>query len=136
MKTMGILIVLAVNTWSDIRRKQISMLSVVVLSVAGIAGSFLKSGSGQVSLLGFVPGIVAAVLSLAAHGAVGMGDALLLLALGTVLTVEELTKMLCVALVFCALTALVLMVMFRKRRDMTLPFVPFLMAGYIGGLII
>ena len=136
MKTMGILIVLAVNTWSDIRRKQISMLSVVVLSVAGIAGSFLKSGSGQVSLWGFVPGIVAAVLSLATHGAVGMEDALLLLALGTVLTVEELTKMLCVALVFCALTALVLMVMFRKRRDMTLPFVPFLMAGYIGGLII
>lgn len=136
MKVMGILIVLAVNTWSDIRRKQISMLSVVVLSAAGIAGSFLKTGSGQASPWGFVPGIVTAVISLATHGAVGMGDALFLLALGTVLTVEELMKMLCVALIFCALTALVLMVMFRKRRNMTLPFVPFLMAGYIGGLII
>lgn len=136
MKTMGILMILAVNAWSDIRRKQISMLSVGALFAAGIVGNILKTGGRQANFWGLVPGIVTAVISLATHGAAGMGDALLLLALGTVLTLEELMNMLCAALIFCALTALVLVVMFRKKKNMTLPFVPFLLAGYIGGLIL
>lgn len=137
MKRIAILAILAVNTWTDIRKKQINVPAVIFLAVTGMVSVFVQeNGKGHMSVMVFLPGILVLFISVVTKGAVGMGDAFLLLALGTVLSPEELMEMVCIAMLLCSLAALALMVIFRKKRNMAIPFIPFLLAGYIGGLIL
>ncbi len=72
-------------------------------------------------------------LSLLTCGGIGMGDGWLLAALGTMLGVEEFLTALCLGLVCAALWALVLLIVCNCGKNTEIPFVPFLLLGYIGG---
>lgn len=69
-------------------------------------------------------------------GEIGMGDGVLLAALGTVLDVEEFLTMLLLGLLGSSIWALVLLAVFRKGRKTEIPFVPFLLLGYLGGILL
>lgn len=75
-------------------------------------------------------------LAFVTREAVGRGDALVILGLGAFLDWQQLMGTLFLALMACAPVALVLLVVFRKDRRTELPFVPFLLLGYAGGLLL
>lgn len=74
-------------------------------------------------------------LSVVSKGAVGMGDGLVLAALGTVLTFGELLGVFMMGLLCCSVWGIILLILPRTGRKTEIPFVPFLLLGYIGGLI-
>ena len=74
-------------------------------------------------------------LSIISKGAVGMGDGLLFLSLGTVLSFEELLSAFLLGLFCCCFWGIVVLFLSGKGKKTEMPFVPFLMLGYIGGLI-
>lgn len=62
---------------------------------------------------------------------IGMGDGILLVILGLMLGLRKLIGVLFLALLLCALTAGVLCLMGRAGRRSRLPFVPFLLLGFL-----
>ena len=82
-------------------------------------------------LLSMGVGGVVAVMSVLSRGKMGMGDGLLILAMGSVLSVGEL-----LALLLCGIYAGLQLCVFKKKRDEEIPFAPFLLAGYLGGMFL
>lgn len=86
-----------------------------------------------IGAVGFGTALIA--LSVVSKGAVGMGDGLVLAALGTVLTFGELLGVFMMGLLCCSVWGIILLILPRTGRKTEIPFVPFLLLGYIGGLI-
>lgn len=70
------------------------------------------------------------------RGAVGMGDGWLLMALGTVLYPEEFFSTLFMGMICSAVWSGIMMMGFCRKGSTEIPFVPFLLAGYLGGFLI
>ena len=135
MEQICILAFLGINSWKDIRTREVSLLTI---GIFGIVGMVRTCFWGTVSLdLVWTACMGAAVigLSIISDGAVGMGDGFLLLALGTVLTFEELLTAFLLGLFCCSLWGILVLLMPGSGKKKELPFVPFLMLGYVGGLI-
>lgn len=136
MREVVTLAFLGVNAWLDIKKKEISLLTVGILAVLGAIWSVM---SGRDLMQAVFPlGIVTVFLglSLLTGGAVGLGDVWILLALGLILETGEFLGTLCMGMLLAGGWALILLVILRKNRRTEIPFVPFLLAGYIGGLVL
>lgn len=90
MEQLCILIFLGINSWKDLRTREVSLLTICVFGAVGVVRACFIGGIdmewvGNVSL-----GSAVIILSICSKGAVGIGDGLLLLALGTVLSFRQL----------------------------------------------
>ena len=136
MEKICIIIFLVLNSWTDIRKKEISLVSVVVCMGYGIAAAVFR---GELSLEYFAsaaPGCLLIALSFLSAGAVGMGDGLILLSLGTLLSWEKVLAVLLAGSLCSSVYGAILLLFRRDMKKQQIPFVPFLFAGYIGGLIL
>ncbi len=123
---------LGINSWTDIRRRQISLLSVGIFLTIGILYQCFYLKQGSMMLLGLIPGIVLVAVSKATRESLGMGDALLMLVMGIYLGLEEAVNVLLLSLFLAAIWAGILLAVQRKKKDYEFPFVPFLLMGYVG----
>lgn len=132
----GILIFLGVNSWTDIRKREVSLGFTGIFAVAGIIWRLFSKGS----LVEILPvagvGLLFTGISVITGGALGMGDSLVLLALGTVMNMGDFFPMLLGAIFSSAACAGILLGILKKSRNTEIPFVPFLLLGYLGGLIL
>ena len=103
---------LGINTWTDIRKKEICVP--------------VSMGAGT----------IAAVISVLTRGEIGFGDGLLILAMGSVLKSGELLGVLCAALLLCGIYSGLQLLVFKKKRETEIPFAPFLLVGYLGGILL
>lgn len=136
LKEICILGFLGLNTWTDIRRKEISLVAAAVFA----AGSLIWTAcTGRISTSFFIPVGISAfflVVSIVTKGALGMGDGWLMMALGIAMETEEFLVMLLIGLGCSAIWAGILLVILHKGRKAEIPFVPFLFLGYIGGVLL
>lgn len=141
--TIGILLL-----WSsiqDIKSKRIQnggLVAGVVIVLAlffldgvkqGLFAEFLLSEGGVPwkNVWGLVPGVGVLLLSLLIPGSVGKGDGYLLCISGLALGLVCNFSLLCYGLFLAGGTAAVLLAVHKVKRDTKLPFVPFLLGGFI-----
>lgn len=136
MKELCTVVFLAMNSWLDIRRREISLLLTVVYAGCGIICSILQGRKIQDVLIPAGIGILFLAAGLISRGAIGAGDCWILLALGALLDTETYIRMLCIGFFLAAFWSGILLVIRRKSRKTEIPLVPFLLAGYIGGILI
>lgn len=136
VKELCTVVFLAMNSWLDIRRKEISLLLTVVYAGCGIIYSILQGRKIQDVLIPAGIGILFLAAGLISRGAIGAGDCWILLALGALLDTETYIRMLCIGFFLAAFWSGILLVIRRKSRKTEIPLVPFLLAGYIGGILI
>lgn len=135
MEKFFILAFLGINSWKDIRAREVSLLSIGVFGIVGmVRACFIGTLSVELVWTVCIGGAVIG-LSVISRGAVGMGDGLLILALGTVLPFEELLLSFLLGLFFSSFCGIIVLLLPGRKREAELPFVPFLMLGYIGGLV-
>lgn len=123
---------LGMNAWTDLCRRKVVLWSVGVLFLMGIIYQIIYMKQAEVLLWGIIPGAVLILASRLTEGALGMGDALVVLALGSVLGFSEGMMVLMTALVLAAIWAGILMIFCRKKKNYEFPFIPFLLLGYAG----
>lgn len=126
---------LGFNTWTDIKRKEISLAAVIVFAAVALGWTVY---TGDISLDFFLPVGISSlflVVSILTKGALGMGDVWLIMALSIALELEEFLMMLLVGMVCSAVWAGILLAVLHKRRNAEIPFVPFLLIGYIGEML-
>ena len=136
VKELCTVVFLAMNSWLDIRRREISLLLTVVYAGCGIIYSILQGRKIQDVLIPAGIGILFLEAGLISRGAIGAGDCWILLALGALLDTETYIRMLCIGFFLAAFWSGILLVIRRKSRKTEIPLVPFLLAGYIGGILI
>lgn len=136
VKELCTVVFLTMNSWLDIRRREISLLLTVVYAGCGIIYSILQGRKIQDVLIPAGIGILFLAAGLISRGAIGAGDCWILLALGALLDTETYIRMLCIGFFLAAFWSGILLVIRRKSRKTEIPLVPFLLAGYIGGILI
>lgn len=136
VKELCTVVFLAMNSWLDIRRREISLLLTMVYAGCGIIYSILQGRKIQDVLIPAGIGILFLEAGLISRGAIGAGDCWILLALGALLDTETYIRMLCIGFFLAAFWSGILLVIRRKSRKTEIPLVPFLLAGYIGGILI
>lgn len=136
VKDICVLIFLGINSWTDIRKRQVSLLSIVIFAICGTAWSI----SSKVKVLDFFLcagiGLIFVGISIFTEDAVGMGDGWLIMALGTVIQPVELFSVIFIAVMCSAVWAGITLAIFHRKGCTEIPFVPFLLIGYLGGMIL
>lgn len=136
MEKYGTLLFLLFSSFLDIRKREISIPVTLLFGLAGVVYSVRTGRTMTDYLIPLGIGILILVGSVLTRGQVGMGDGWMLLALGCMLRMECYIQMACIGMLFAAAYSGVLMLVFRKNRKTEIPLVPFLLLGYVGGMII
>ena len=76
---------LGINTWTDIRKKEICVPVLSVFLAGGILWRIWEGTFWADGLISMGAGTIAAVISVLTRGEIGFGDGLLILAMGSVL---------------------------------------------------
>ena len=120
----------------DIKKKQIRLNMVLFFGILGILLHMLwRMQSIENLLLGMSVGVVLLFLSVLTGGRIGAGDAVLLIVTGIYLGLEQNLELFFCGLFMCSMCSLVLLVLRKKGRKDSVPFVPFLLAAYMGMLV-
>lgn len=136
IKELCVLGFLGGNAWMDLKKRKISLAAAGLFAGIGMFLSWRQGGLGWQYLASAGVGLLFLAVSLMTRGELGMGDGFLILALGTVLSLEELLTVVMLAMAGSAVCAGVLLLGFHRSRKTQIPFVPFLLLGYMGGLLI
>lgn len=135
MERYGTLLFLLFSSFLDIRKREISIPVTLLFGLAGVVYSVRTGRTMTDYLIPLGIGILILGGSVLTRGQVGMGDGWMLLALGCMLRMECYIQMACIGMLLAAAYSGVLMLVFRKNRKTEIPLVPFLLLGYVGGLI-
>ena len=125
--TGGLLIA---NTIRDIRKREILLLPTILVLAGGVIRNMASADVEMWRWLpALLPGGVLLLLSIAASGKVGFGDGLAVCAAGIWCGMETILLSLFFALLMVPAAAGILLL--RKKRAGEVPFIPFLLAGFI-----
>lgn len=123
--------ILVPTTVSDISRKSICLwYGMVTVLCALITSIIFKENVGDV-IAGLLPGLFLGVCSVALKKTIGMGDAVILLAVGAAIGMERTFSILFLALLATLPVSMFLLVVKQVKRDYSLPFVPFLLVATV-----
>lgn len=136
VKDICVLAFLGVNSWMDIRKKQVSLLIIAIFTVCGSVWTIYSKGKALDFLLCAGTGLVFVGISILTEGAVGMGDGWLIMALGTVMQPPGFFSMIFIASVCSAVWAGIMLMIFHRKGCAEIPFVPFLLFGYMGVMLL
>lgn len=126
----ALLFYLAAAAWKDIREKTVSLRLGMGFGLLAVCVYVLSGQSPVIWLTGMLPGFFLLGTAWLTGQAVGYGDGCVLLVIGLYLGFAAGVSILMAGLLLICPVSLC--VFLRKRdRKRTLPFVPFLLAGYL-----
>ena len=134
----GILLAfLGLNTVSDIKTKKILLWSAGVFGVFGLGyGLVTKDLTLLQAFVALLPGLIFLMISKVTKESMGYGDGIIVLVMGVYISIQKLIGSLVLALIFAAVWSIILVVFFRKKKQEEFPFVPFVLLGYLGGILL
>lgn len=136
MQKIVLLGLLSLCTWEDIRRKELTVIYILLFGIAGVILHLFHPVCSIYSLLwGSLLGVGMMALSLLSRGSIGMGDGILLMVTGVYLGGTDNLELFFTGLLLAALWSLALLVCRKKRGKEEIAFVPFLLVSYIFKLI-
>ena len=142
MKELILGIWLGVQGGLDFKFKEIPVWLSIVGGVLGITFSVIEHREWTSLLLACVPGIVCLISSRLTKEVIGYGDGIVLVVMGTYMTISQVFSIGIIAFGIAGIVALILLVIFRKNGKEQIPFIPFLAVAYamvyatkIGGIL-
>ena len=129
------LFIISANSFTDVRRHEISPFLTAAGGIAGIVIWCTESGQGTPFPVSMLPGICFLLFSFLSRGAVGAGDGLVLIALAGCLPVTDI-----LIIAFCGMLLASIyagfMLLGGSGGRRSFAFVPFLLGGYVLYLMI
>lgn len=132
-----LLFLLGWNTFTDMRSRRIEGKSVLIGGTAGLLWCLAHGLPGlRQAVLGMLPGALLLLIGKLGKEAVGYGDGLIVAVIGIYAGLWDTFGLLLGALTAAAVTGSLLLICGRGTVKTELPFVPFLLAAYVGGTFI
>ncbi|MDF2473797.1 MAG: peptidase prepilin type [Anaerocolumna sp.] len=130
------LVWLILCSYQDVKRKQINTMLILIGAVVILAASFLQGDLDLMErLLGLTPGIILLLLSYITRGQIGIGDGLIICGIGICFGLLETVVLLAYGLFGSAIFAVIILCIHKADRKKTIPFVPFILLGYMGVML-
>lgn len=128
--------VLLLCAYGDIREKKISVYTIIAgIGVTLLLDFIQKDISLMNVLLGGGLGVALVIVSKLTKGAFGMGDAMLVGMIGVSLGLFGSLLVLFYSLLITSVVSVVLLLLKRVKKQTQMPFVPFLLLGYLGVIL-
>ncbi len=124
-------VLLLYSTFTDIKSREISGIALMIFTAAALILQILvyKTPAGEL-IAGASMGAFLIPVSILSRGRLGMGDALLVLVTGLYLGFFKSVELLMCALYISFFFSIFLLII-RRKKDISYPFVPFLMLAYL-----
>ena len=131
-----LLILLIYSSYTDIKTKKVMMVPVWGCALIAIIEIIFPTEEGGMSFLGALPGMIFLIISFVTKGALGSGDAYLAIVIGMFLGAKNTVIIFMIASVLAAVYSLIMLAAKRIDRKGSIPFVPFILSGYLGILVL
>lgn len=130
----GFLLLLAAV--EDFKEKEIKLNYILAIVVIGISYLLLSPQKSIPDVIGGVAlGLVMIVISILSDEQIGKGDGMIMAAVGIMVGFRTGLIMLCVASLIQSIISIIVLSTKRGNRHTALPFVPSLLIGYIGSVL-
>lgn len=130
MREIIVGIMLCIQSYWDIRYKEIPSMVSVIGGLFGFCMWYEMDKTGIEILLALFPGVICLLVAWISKEAVGYGDGILLCVLGIYYTLEELAIIGMIAVGTAGMYGFVLLILFHKNGRYEIPFVPFILLGW------
>lgn len=135
MEAVGLLGMLGVCSYEDIKKKSIKVITPVLFGILGVVLHLIFGKVGAIDmLLGMTVGGALYIISILSRERIGKGDALLIGISGIYLGFWNNIALLWSASILAGMSGLILII--AGKRHAQIPFVPYVLAAYIILLII
>lgn len=140
-----LLVGIGAAAFSDVKRRTVPIFLIIVLFLGGlmtvIVCTVLRTDAGDdiyiwQRLISCIPGICMVLISFLSKGAIGLGDALFFAAIGIFFDPLDMIFFMLLSFAAAALFGIILLISLRRRFKDTLPFMPFILIGYICFLLL
>ena len=133
----AVAVLLGICSCEDIRKREISVLFLGIMSVLALLEAFLcKDVSISQRLAGGLVGGLFLGISKLSKEAIGYGDSWLVGILGVLMGAREMLAVLFVASLLAAVGSLLILWKKRWNKKAAIPFVPFVAVVYLGAILI
>lgn len=129
----GVLVTLSVI---DIRERKIPIWPVLFIGAVLFAMRLHAGVLVGELICGLIPGVLLLIVAWVTKEKLGIGDGILVFCLGLGYGIEEMMTMIGVSFAVAALVSVGLMVLGKATRKTELPFLPFLLVGWLVGIFI
>ncbi len=132
METIGLFMMYAFAAYDDIREKKIRIFEIAVFAILGLIINIMYHPYSLISVAGGVSiGICMLLFSIFTKEKIGMGDAYLIMVTGLYMGFMNTAIILWISSVFAVIVGLFIAGRNNNYKTLELPFVPFLLLGYI-----
>lgn len=126
---------LGINCITDLKKRQVYALMGIVFGIAGMLINICTIADWKQVLFGVALGQILALIAWITKESIGYGDVLCIFACSMWIKPAGMIMLLMIGLLLSALVSMALLVIRRKSRHDRIPFVPFLLLGFIGQLM-
>lgn len=126
-----LIIILGVICVFDIKRKKIPVYMLIVLAAAGIISNFTVGEFDiEKRIIAMLPGIILLIVSMITKQQIGYGDGLIILIMGLYIDIDDILSIVLSSFLLSSIAAIILMTVFKKKKNFEMAFSPFLLIGY------
>lgn len=126
-----LIIILGVICVFDIIRKKIPVYMLIVLAAAGIISNFTVGEFDiEKRIIAMLPGMILLIVSMITKQQIGYGDGMIILIMGLYIDIDDILSIVLSSFLLSSIAAIILMTVFKKKKNFEMAFSPFLLIGY------
>lgn len=126
-----LIIILGVICVFDIKRKKIPVYMLIVLAAAGIISNFTVGEFDiEKRIIAMLPGMILLIVSMITKQQIGYGDGMIILIMGLYIDIDDILSIVLSSFLLSSIAAIILMTVFKKKKNFEMAFSPFLLIGY------
>lgn len=123
------------STYTDIKSRCVMMIPIYICFFIAAVEYYFPQQDTLISMWGLVPGAILLIIGNASKGAIGSGDAYIVMVIGIFMGLKTTFEILMIGSVISALYCIFIIVTKGKDSKDSIPFVPFIFSGFLGVLI-
>ena len=126
-----LIIILGVICVFDIKRKKIPVYMLIILAAAGIISNFTVGEFDiEKRIIAMLPGMILLIVSMITIQQIGYGDGMIILIMGLYIDIDDILSIVLSSFLLSSIAAIILMTVFKKKKNFEMAFSPFLLIGY------
>ena len=126
-----LIIILGVICVFDIKRKKIPVYMLIILAAAGIISNFAVGEFDiEKRIIAMLPGMILLIVSMITKQQIGYGDGMIILIMGLYIDIDDILSIVLSSFLLSSIAAIILMTVFKKKKNFEMAFSPFLLIGY------